>query len=197
MDLQYCPATGLYRSGGLGVSKHLTEELLATSYLRLKKEQTLETVFYERVPTLREYLDTSANSICLGAFRKVGTKQVDFAGLSWISHRQEMGNRMFKAEVGFAFFRHCASPTEKVELGKMMTQVLFDLFNIDVLIGTTPVDNKLALGYSTQVGFGVHGPIPNYISWEGALSDVMVSVLTKTEWQAKHKPQILLEQEAA
>lgn len=191
MQATFDPKTGLFRAGDLAVSKALTEDLIATAYLRLKAEGQIETVYYENIPLLSQHLRlmTAPDSILLGAFadRSAKGKGVEFCGMAWVVNREEMGNGMSKAEVGFAFFRHIASPREKIELGKMMAQVLFDSFNVDVLIGTTPVDNKAARRYSKAIGFTLSGPIKNYISWEGALSDVIVSTLTKADWVAMQR----------
>lgn len=200
MDCKYDAASGLYRYEALGVSKLLTQELLATSYLRMKGDQIIDTVYYERVPTLMEYMARclKPESICLGAFRNVSSKNAEFAGVSWIFDREEMGDHRVKGEVGFCFFRKCASPDEKVLLGRMMAQILFEIYNCDLLIGTTPVDNKLALSYSKQLGFTQHGPIPGYLSWEGGASDAVVSVLAKQDWRERWRDeQFLGEREVA
>lgn len=191
----YDQTIGLYRDGDLGVSTQLTPDLLATAYLRLKAERQIETVYYQKVPTILEYLSgmTRPETICLGAFRKVGDNEkvkqtAEFAGMAWVYDTIELGDsHMKRADVSFAFFRHCATPQEKVTCGQLMVEAFFSTFNIDVLVGTTPVDNKLALKYSQQVGFGLHGPIPSFLSWEAGLSSAVISVLTKTDWQATRK----------
>ncbi len=192
MEALYDPETGLLRAGDLAVSTSLTEDLIATAYLRLKAEGLLPLIYYEGIPLLSEHLRRMAapETICLGFFadrakakRKAGG--VEFCGMAWVLQRELMGNGMTKAEVGFAFMRHTAHPEEKVALGKMMTQAFFDAYNVDILIGTQPVENKLALKFAERLGFTLSGPIKNYISWEGALSDVYVSSLTKADWRAR------------
>ncbi len=186
MQPTFDPATGLYRCGELAVAPGLTENLIGRAYYRLEDDGSLPTVYYEGVPSVGEHIRrmSGPTAILQGAFidRTAERKVVDFCGLSWVLHREELGIGLAKAEVGFAFFRHCASPHQKLELARMMLDVLFGKYAIDILIGTTPVCNKLALRFSAALGFTLSGPIPDYISWEGALEGVMVSTLKKTTW---------------
>ncbi len=193
MEARFDDTLGVYRHENLIASPDLTDDLLATAYLRFKADNLIQTIYYEGEPGINGWMRQMGNpeTIRLGAFADRGKKGIRgekgvvFCGMAWVLNRQTLGNYMTKAEVGFGFFRHVATPREKVQLGKMMTQALFERFNIDVLIGTTPVDNRAAMEYSKSVGYGLHGPIPNYVTWEGALSDVAVSVLTKQEWQSR------------
>jgi hypothetical protein len=192
MDMEFDKATSLYRAGNLAVSTGLDQKLLATAYLRLDFEKNLDLVYYEGVPSLLEFLKTctAPEHICLGGFVDHG-KGWEFCGLSWVFDRQQLGTGHWKAETGFAFFRHCAKPSEKVRIGQLMVEALFETFNISSLFGTTPAPNRAALKYARAVGFNVCGPIPNFVSFEGALADVYISNLTKQEWQARKQPRPL------
>lgn len=191
MDIAFDQATGLYRHRHLAVSTGLTDELLAVSYLKMKEQRLIETFYFQGTPTLTEYLrrTTDPSCICLGAFvdRTGNAKDAQFVGFSCVFDREEMIPGVAKAETSFCFFRHCCSPSEKVALGKMMVEALFGTFNISVLVGSTPSPNKLALRYSHQVGFEISGEIKNFCMWEGALTGIHASTLTRRDWQARQK----------
>src|SRR5262245_16494362 len=118
MRAKFDESIGLYRqpetTGDLLVSTTLSDDLLAEAYLRFKNEKTLETIYYEGVPSIVDFLlrATKPETICLGAFidrreaRTRRSREFAFAGVAWVYDRQIMGNAMTKAEVGFGFFRH-------------------------------------------------------------------------------------------
>ncbi len=192
MEPTFNPATGLYQSGNLAMSIRLTDDLLATAYLRFKQEGILEAIYYERLPSICEYLSQvmQPEHISLGGFvdRDGNGKNWQFAGVCWVFDRQELGNHMYKAETGFGFFKEVATSREKVELGKLAVDLTFSAFNIDVLFGTTPTENRAARRFARAVGFEMSpAPVKNFISWEGALSDVWISSLTKKAWAARSR----------
>ncbi len=196
MQPTFNPATGLYQCGNLAVSIRLSDDLLATAYLRFKQEGILETIYYERVPSLCEYLSQvmKPEHISIGCFvdRRGDGKFWDFMGVCWVFDRQELGNGQYKAETGFGFFKDAASSSlEKVQLAKLGIYATFSTFNIDVLFGTTPTENRAARRFARAVGFDMApAPIKNFISWEGALSDAWISSLTKKDWVARQTPEI-------
>ncbi len=193
MEPTFDPSTGLFRAGNLAMSIRLSDDLLATAYLRFKQEETLPTIYYERQPSICEYLQQvmQPEHISLGGFvdRRGDGKAWDFAGICWVFDRQELGNGLYKAETGFGFFKDVATSREKVELGKLAVALTFSAFNIDVLFGATPTENRAARRFARSVGFDMSpAPIKNFISWEGALSDAWISSLTKKDWMARTRP---------
>ncbi len=187
MEVLFDQASGLFRYGNLAAAPGLTEDLLATAYLRLKSEGQLETIYYEGTPSLMQFMRTSLEpeTISFGAFvdRTGDGKTLDFAGIAWCFDRHDMANHEAKAEVGFAFFRHCATPRQKVDLGKLMVDVLFGRYALNYLFGTTPVENKLALRYVRELGFKTQGIINNFVYWEGAVSAAQISCAARSEWK--------------
>ncbi len=184
MEVVFDPATGLHRCGELGMSVGMSDELLAMSYLRFKNERTLETIYYQKVPTLTEFLQACAkpDRACLGGF--VGNA---LAGICWAFNHEEMGH-LAKCELGFGFFSDVATSRQKIELGRLAINVIFSNFRVDVLTGTTPSENRAARRFARACGFEMQkDPVKNFIVWEGALSDAYLSSLTKTGWQAKNQ----------
>ncbi len=199
MQATFDAATGTHRVDNLIVSTRLTDDLAAETYLRFKQDKLLETIYYESVPTILDFMERilRPSTITLGAFidrtngakplRRNSPKAVEYAGCSFVYDRQQMGNMMWKAEVGFGFFRHVATADEKVALGKIMIQALFESFNIDFLYGTTPIDNQAALEYARRVGFEIIAEIPEYLSFEGGLSTACISRLSKAVWRERQR----------
>ncbi len=72
--------------------------------------------------------------------------------------------------------------------GKMMLDLFFTDYDIDAILGTTPDGNKLALRYAQRVGMSLHGPIPNYATWKGELTDGWISHISKIQWAERRKP---------
>lgn len=199
--IEFDAEKGIYRSGDLAVSTRLTENLIGRAYYKLEDDKILDTVYYERLPSISGHLKwlCAPESIVLGAFADRSKSKLpnkpkgfEFCGMSWVVGREILGNEMTKAEVGFTFFRHTTTPAEKVALGKMMLEAFFSTYCIDVLIGTTPECNKLALEFSKALGFELNGPIKNYCSWEGYLEPVVVSTLTKADWKEHQRDEAFL-----
>jgi len=188
MEAVYDPATGLHRCGDLGMSVAMSDELLAMSYLRFRAEGSLESIYYEKVPTLTEFLQACAKPTCacLGGF-----VDNNLAGVCWAFNYQEMGH-LNKAELGFGFFDAVATSRQKVELGRLAIDVIFTNFRVDVLTGITPEPNRAARRFTRACGFEMQSePVKNAIVWEGALASAYHSSLTRADWLARQKPQRL------
>jgi len=187
------PATlgdsGIVRNGNLVVTPCVTDLLLARAYLNYQKEGTLPVIFYQREPTISDFIKAHmevGTRITLGCFRvDEETKKVEHCGLGWVSDAVRM-NSFTKAEIGIGMFR-CAGK-DNLAFGKMMLQSFFSKYAIDVLFGTTPEPNRLALRYSRKLGFDLAGPIPDYCSWRGALTDGWISHMSKSQWLERNRP---------
>lgn len=183
------PADGILRSGNLVVTSCVTDSLLAQAYLNYQKEGTLPVIFYMKIPTIKEFIDAhmeNGSRITLGCFRvDEETKAVEFAGLGWVSDSVRM-NGFTKAEIGIGMLR-CAG-RDNLAFGKMMLESFFSGHAIDVLFGCTPENNKLALRYADKLGFSLHGPIPQYCSWQGQLTAGWISHMSKEEWMERNRP---------
>jgi RimJ/RimL family protein N-acetyltransferase len=66
--------------------------------------------------------------------------------------------------------------------GRMMIAWSFDQLKLDALYGTTPERNRAAVRFSEKLGFELHGPLPNYCTWEGELCAAWISAMTKARW---------------
>ena len=181
-------AMSCVRSNNLLVTSCVTDSLLAQAYLTYQKEGTLPVIFYQREPTISDFIKAHmevGTRITLGCFRvDEGSETPTFAGLGWVSDAVRM-NGFTKAEIGIGMFR-CAG-RDNLAFGKMMFSLFFDKYKIDCLFGTTPDCNKLALRYAQKLGMSLHGPIPNYCSWRGQLSDGWISHVSREQWIERNR----------
>ena len=170
--------------GDLIVTPTVTQVQLAQAYIRMEEEGTLATVFYQKLPTLAEFMAeflTAGRRVTLGCFR-----QQELCGLGWVFQPVTM-DKYVKCETGMVFFRRQSNPRDNLSFGKMMLQVFFERYPVDVIFGVTPDPNKLALRYARKLGFSLHGPIPDYCSFGGELVDGWISHMSKEGWAAQNR----------
>ncbi len=190
MEVVFDPAMGLHRCGELGMSVGMSDELLAMTYLRFKAEHSLETIYYQGVPSLTQFLQACSkpDRACLGGF--VGNA---LAGICWAFNHEEIGH-LAKCELGFGFFEDVATSRQKVELGRLAIHVIFTNFRVDVITGVTPSENRAARRFTRACGLTMQAePVPNYLVWEGALSSAYLSTLTKHDWLARPAQRLALD----
>ncbi len=183
------PADGILRRDNLVVTPCVTDALLAQAYLTYQREKTLPVIFYQQIPTITDFIKAHlevGKRIVLGCFRVDDkTKAVEFCGMGWVADSVQM-NGYTKAETGIGMFR-CAG-RDSLEFGKMMFSCFFQQYDIDSLFGVTPEENKLAIRYAQKLGMSIHGPIPQYCTWEGRPTAGWISHISKEQWQERNRP---------
>lgn len=166
----------------------VTDILLAKAYLRMLEDDTLDVVFYQSRPSLVDFMTeylTAGRRITLGCFRETGTDtEPEFCGLGWAFGAVQMSG-FTKAECGMVFFKGQSSRRDNVTFGRLMLEVFFSKHKIDVIFGTTPEANQLAIRYAQRLGFSLHGPLPNYVTWKGQLAPGWISHMSKDQWMER------------
>lgn len=183
------PEVSVLRSGNLIVTPVVAEFLLAKAYITMVEEGTLDVVFYQSAISLRDFLEaylTHGKRITLGCFRELPDGRMEFCGMGWAHNAEKMASYV-KSECGMVFFKKQSSKRDNVAFGKLMLQSFFTQHNVDVIFGTTPEPNKLALRYAQKLGFDLIGPIPNYCSWHGELAPGWVSHISKSQWEERNR----------
>jgi RimJ/RimL family protein N-acetyltransferase len=177
---QYTKENAIYSWKNLIVAPSPPEALLGEIYLRLAKEDLLGQVFYEGIPSLAWFLERfqKPDTDVLACFRRDGENAL-LSGLGWINNVKQSNDGYRRAEVGIAFFRH---QLRSIEFGKMMLAWFFENREVDFLYGCTPEPNRPAWRYAKALGFTLHGPIPNFTSWKGEACGVMISALSRKDW---------------
>ena len=177
----------IIRNGDLIVTPVVTDINLANAYLRMLEENTLDTVFCQGRPTLtdfmREYL-THGKRITLGCFRERGEGEPEFAGMGWVADAVRLGKYM-RADTGMVFFKRQSRKTDNLMFGRMMLGMFFDTHKIDVIFGTTPEPNKLALRYAEKLGMDLSSPVPDMCPWNGELVPGVISHISKSQWMER------------
>lgn len=176
------------RYGAHVIDPHLDDITLAVAYMRLFEEDLLKVVWYQGVPTLKDFLATHTDGrTVLGCFyheEDAPPNSAVLCGLGWVGHKSVM-HGYSKAETGMVFFHKNIPDKAKKSrelFGKLMLKYFFDHNDIDCLFGTTPEPNRLALKYAQKLGFSLHGPIPDFVTWQGQPTAAWVSHLSKAEW---------------
>lgn len=177
--------------GNLACTDRVSDELLAQSYLRFKKDGLLEQIFYEGVPSLTWFLEHFAKSgkvEILAILRENQDKTLDHVCLGWLNARTSVGSVFDKMEVGFGFFRqYHRDPALIVSATRLMIEFAFRYLHIDAMFGTTPEKNLPAVRMAKRIGFEMHGPVSHFTAWDGAPCGVYISSMSRPRWESIKK----------
>lgn len=171
-----------YRHGDLAVIPKPPERVLTQAFYRFQDEGLLPIIFYEGVPTLAWFLETYKELPVLAAVKvDRAAGEYHIRGLGWINTQAMPGDHR-KGEVGMAFHRGGDSKETKI-LTSLMIEWAFKELKMDVLFGTTPVKNRATVRFMRHIGFDVHGPLPDYCTWQETPCGCWVSSLTQRQWR--------------
>jgi hypothetical protein len=178
----------VYRLGDFIVMPLTDQDLIATTYLRLKQEGLLQRFYSGIVPSLSQFMSycLSNDSMTLACFRPdLDTSQNTFrmGGLGMISQPIDMGSGVCKCEVSEVFFREYQKRAWTQTWCRLMLQYIFDKLPISVVYGTTPEHNRAALLFMKSMGFqSMKEPIPHYSVWDGKECGCYVSWMSRDRW---------------
>jgi len=179
-------AFGLW-DGQLVVTEKVSDEVLATAYMRFKQEGLLEYIFYEHVPTLTWFMNwfTWPTVDVLACLKKEEDGSMKLAGLTWLNSRIKIGS-WTKAEVGHAYFREFQNGRDTIRWSRLSISYVFNFLAVDALFGVTPEPNKSAVRASRKIGFEVTGPVfYGYTTWKGDPCRVYISSVDKATWSSR------------
>lgn len=188
---QNCPRASLGRgrcrklcpSPILSVTADVGEELLAAAYLLLSHDRLLDVVFYDRKPSIREFLGWLAlpNSRYLAGFVGEGASS-ELAGLGWLWNcTGPDGGR--RADVGIVYLKKFWGSEITDALTSKMLDVTFGPLKVDIIYATTMWSNRLSRGIAKRMGFEMFGPLPKYGMVHGKPGDAAIGYLTRERWQ--------------
>lgn len=178
-------------SGRLLVTPLVTEDLLASAFLRFSSEGLVDRIWQEGVPSLSWFLKqySRENGVqMLACLKEDENQRLTPCGLSWICSKVAVANTLTKCEVGEAFFRH-TNPSDTLDFGKMSLDYIFEDLGVDVAYGTTAEKNRVAVRYARAMGFEMFGPIPKYTTWKNKVTGeydvcgIWISCMTKERWE--------------
>lgn len=182
--------TAIYTWGNFVVAPLLNIDLIATAYLRMKREGVLDVLYYECDPGLPKVLAvmTDPATINFGCFVKRDEAMTDFVGIGHIAAPLILPNGQKKAEISVAFFKDWQRRSVTFPLAQLMIEWVFDRSDIDYLFGTTPEPNRAMLRFIKSLGFGhTAEAVPNFTCWRGEMVGVYISWMDKKRWDA-HSP---------
>ena len=167
----------------LSVTADVGEELLAAAYLLLSHDKLLDVVFYDRKPSIREFLGWLAlpNSRYLAGFVGEGASS-ELAGLGWLWNvsPQVEGRR---ADVGIVYLKKFWGSEITDALTSKMLDVTFGPLKVNVVYMLTQWKNRLSRGIAKRMGFEMFGPLPKYGVYQGKAGDAAIGYLTRERWQ--------------
>jgi RimJ/RimL family protein N-acetyltransferase len=175
----------VYEYKNLVVMPARSDELLASAYLRLKSEELIGVLFYEKIPTLCEFLSMymRPGMVNLGSWVRTGD-QVQLAGIGSLDIPKDIGGGHRKGEASMVFFKEFQRRDVTLDSARLWIQWGFDQQNLSVIHGCTPVVNKSALRFMKSLGFEyARDPIKAFTTHKGELCDVVISWMTKERWE--------------
>lgn len=161
------------------------QDLLATSYLRMKSEGLLEIMFYEELPDLCRYMSIMlADGVTvLAMFHVERTGVYTLIGFGVLSKLVSMGCGYSKSEMSCLFFREYHKRVFTIPAAQTMMAWAFERTNIDVLFGTTPGPNAAMTKFAKALGFKL-SKLDNFTTWKGEPCPVWISSMSEQEWKA-------------
>ena len=180
----------------LTVKSDIGEDLLAVAYLRMKTEQLLQMVFWEKAPTLKSFLEWCAapNSVIVGCFTETDRSNVgsppliELAGLGWLTGITMRGGKR-RADAGEVFWRETQAAGLTSQFGRLLLDFAFEEVKASTIYGITPVRNVAAVRFMRHCGFESFGPIPELCCWMGETCDGYISAMTFANWaRRKNQP---------
>lgn len=173
----------------LFLRSQVEEDLLGYFYLKLKEERMLDWLYYQKVPSLSEFLAfhrrTDMVYLCGFTSKILDNQPVgepELSGMGWVDCIQRLPG-LAKGQVSMAFLRRFQQDETALELAKMMIDFAFDTVGLDTVLGTTPVRNRAACIFTERVGFQKIGVAQDYVSFWGEKSAALLSVMTKDRWR--------------
>ena len=165
------------------VKSDIGQSLMAVAYLRMEADDQLDTVFFQKVPTLKEFvgwLESPANRY-LGCFIRDESGKAVLAGLGWLWNlRGSPGGRV--ADCGLCTFREFWHDRIPERLTASLLDYSFGPEKLDVLFGWSLADNRAVLIHAKRMGMTLLPKIPKFASCKGVPADVVISYIEKEDW---------------
>lgn len=108
-----------------------------------------------------------------------------FAGLAWLTNVEKC-DTLSKGLGAFCFFREFWIPSVTRAYGEILLGHWFNILEMDLIYGITPVPNRLAQRYCRRLGFRYTPcPIPGFVSYHNETVDAVVCTMTRNEFNSR------------
>lgn len=121
-----------------------------------------------------EHMDAGLTSIFLDL-------NGSFAGIAWLANVDE-GETLRKAEASVMMFREYWQPQVSKAFGLICLSQFFNVLEMDMVYGITPVPNRLSRLFTTRLGFKQKAILPGFVSYKGQTVDAIYSAITRVEF---------------
>lgn len=106
------------------------------------------------------------------------------AGLAWLTNVEET-DTLRKGLGAFAFFKDYWHPDFTSVLGNICLGQWFNVLEMSLVYGITPVPNRAARRFCRRLGFEYSARIPRFVSYRGETVDAMVATMTREQFNSK------------
>jgi RimJ/RimL family protein N-acetyltransferase len=161
-----------------------SDEILASIYIRLKAEGLLPILFYQKIPSLLDFLAMylRPEMFSLSAWIRTGD-EMRLMGIGSLDIPQPIGGGLKKGEVSETFFREFQRREYTLVACQLILQWGFEKTGVFQFHGCTPVRNRAAVRFLKGLGFGsMKEELPNFVSFNGEPCGVILSWLDKNRW---------------
>jgi RimJ/RimL family protein N-acetyltransferase len=165
------------------VRGEIGQSLMAVAYLRMESDDLLDTVFFQKIPTLKEFIGwlESPSNRYLGCFIRDESGKAILAGLGWLWNlRGVPGGR--SADCGLCIFREFRHDHLPEKLTAKLLDYSFGVEKLDMLYGWSLANNRAVLIHAKRMGMTLLPKIPKFASCKGLPADVVISYISKDDW---------------
>jgi len=156
--------------------------LIAYWYIQSVLCGRADKVFYAAPHDIKYLIDWFDQlEVCLGAFQDGKLIGVGFVS-NTLNFRGEGLTK--RGEVGFGFLNNC-NVLSALHAGRLMIDYILGELGYDILLGTTPELNKVALAFAKRLKFEQYGPVPYTSFYLGQITGTYTSIITKEKWTTK------------
>lgn len=170
---------GRLACGDLLVGPRPDDDVLGYAYFQMKRHGLIERIWHVDPPNISEFLNwCNVPGVGIIGCWRMKSDVATIVGFGMVNGiRRTKGLSI--GEIGFAFWPGSCSTREKLRLGAMMVQHVFEEYELDSLTGTTPVPNEPAIKFARMLGFAIHGPVEAYTTWGGKPCGAWISQLSR------------------
>ena len=162
------------------------EDTLNLIYHRLVSEDLLADLCHDRNVTEEEFVKFVGEETLAYILIDLSTNQI--AGIGWFDDIEE-SDYLKKARSAVAFFKEYQLPRVTEAFGKMLLSHAFNVLECSTVWGMTPASNVLVQRFCRRIGFRYVATIPNFCSRRGEVTDALICVMTREEFNAKNTPE--------
>jgi RimJ/RimL family protein N-acetyltransferase len=159
------------------------QSLMAVAYLRMENDGLLDTVFFQHIPTLKEFIGwlESPTNRYLGCFLRRESGEPVLAGIGWLWNLRGMpGGRL--ADCGICTFREFWHDHLPEKMTAQLLDYSFWVEKLDILYGLSLAENRAVLIHAKRMGMTLLPRLPKFASHHGQPADCVMSFISKEDW---------------